>query len=348
MAIEKIDPNFKVETEIQKDDIRFYNVLEEPFRVYGVYFEDGMFRRLPERVAETVSEGVLRIHNHTAGGRVRFRTNSPYIAISVDTPVVGKMPHFAMTGSSGFDLYEGKRCCGSFVPPFNYSNGYESVLDLGSQEMRDITIHFPLYCRISRLHIGLSDQATVESPKPYRCETPIVYYGSSTTQGGCASRPGMAYPNIVSRRVDVDHINLGFSGNGKGEPEITDYIKELKMSAFVMDYDHNSPSFEHLQQTHERMFRAIRDANPDLPINCMSRPQYYVTPNVQRRIEIIRTTVENSRARGDEKVWMLTGQQLMEMTEGEGLVDGCHPTDLGFFSMGKVLSDLLKTILNIS
>ena len=132
-----------------------------------------------------------------------------------------------------------------------------------------------------------------------------------------------------------DFNKLGF---GK---YVTDYM-------FVMDYDHNSPSFEHLQQTHERMFRAIRDANPDLPIICMSRPQYYVTPNVQRRIEIIRTTVENSRARGDEKVWMLTGQQLMEMTEGEGLVDGCHPTDLGFFSMGQVLSDLLKTILNIS
>lgn len=343
--ITAIDSNFKVETNIDKPDIRFYDVLEQPFGIYGVFYQDGKFRRLPESVAETVSDKVLRLHTHTAGGRVRFRTNSTYVAISAKMPTACKMPHFALTGTAGFDLYDGQRCVKTFVPPFGIKDGYENVVELGESRMRDITINFPLYSEISTLYIGLSNKATVESPKPYTHETPIVYYGSSITQGGCASRPGMGYESIISRRLDTDYINLGFSGAALAELEIAQYIKNLKMSVFVYDYDHNSPTVEHFRQTHEQMFRTIRDANPDLPIVCMSRPQYYVTPTVQQRIDVIRATVENSRARGDDKVWMLTGQELMALTDGEGLVDGCHPTDLGFFSMAKALGDLLETIL---
>ena len=343
--IAAIDPNFKVETQIEKTDIRFYNVLEEPFQVYGVFYQDGKFRRLPESVAQTVSPSVLRLHSHTAGGRIRFRTNSPYVAISAKMPTVGKMPHFALTGSVGFDLSEDQRHRKCLAPPFAVKDGYEGVIELGNAQMRDITIFMPTYSEVAQLYIGLRDQAVLEPPKPYTHETPIVYYGSSITQGGCASRPGMAYESIVSRRLDTDYINLGFSGSAKGEPEIAQYIKSLKMSVFVYDYDHNAPTMEHYQKTHEAMFRTIRDANPELPIVCMSRPQYYVTPVVQQRMDIMRATVENSRARGDKKVWMLTGPELMALTDGEGLVDGCHPTDLGFFSMAKAVGDLLATII---
>lgn len=345
MNISEIDKNFAVVTEINKPDIRYIDVREDPFKIYGVYYRDGKFRRLPEEVAKTVSPGVLRLHSHTAGGRVRFCTNSPYIAIVAEMPTVGKMAHFALTGSAGFDVYDGNRYLKTFVPPFGIKGGYKSVVELGEVQMRDITIHFPLYSEITELYIGLSESAVLEAPKPYTHEVPIVYYGSSITQGGCASRPGMAYENILSRRLDTDHINLGFSGNAKGEPEIAEYISGLTMSVFVYDYDHNSPSMEHYRQTHEPMFRKIRDANPDLPIICMGRPQYYLNDNIRQRLEVIQTTVENSRARGDSKVWMITGPELMALTDGEGNVDGCHPTDLGFLSMAKCLGDLLETIL---
>lgn len=345
MNISEIDKNFAVVTEINKPDVCFRNVLEEPFRIYGVYYKDGKFRRMPEEIAQTVSPGVLRLHSHTAGGRVRFRTDSSYLAIIAKMPVIGKMAHFALTGSAGFDIYDGTRYLKTFVPPFGIQGGFQSVTELGSAQMRDITIHFPLYSEITELYIGISESAVLEAPKPYTHEIPIVYYGSSITQGGCASRPGMAYENILSRRLDADHINLGFSGNAKGEPEIAQYISGLKMSVFVYDYDHNSPSMEHYRETYEPMFRKIRDANPDLPIICMGRPQYYLNENIRQRLEVIRETVENSRARGDNKVWMITGPELMALTDGEGHVDGCHPTDLGFFSMAKCLENVLKTIL---
>ena len=345
MNIAEIDKNFAVQTEITKTDIRYYDVLEEPFRIYGVYYHEGKFRRLPEEVAKTVSDGVLRLHSHTAGGRVRFRTNSPYIAIVAEMPIIGKMAHFALSGSAGFDLYVGTRYTKTFIPPFGIKGGYKSLAELGSAQMRDITINFPLYSEITKLYIGLQEDAVLEAPKPYGVETPIVYYGSSITQGGCTSRPGMTYESILSRRLDADHINLGFSGSAKGEPEIAQYISGLNMSMFVYDYDHNSPSMEHYRETYEPMFRKIRDANPDLPIICMGRPQYYMNDNIRQRLEVIQQTVENSRARGDDKVWMITGPELMALTDGEGHVDGCHPTDLGFLSMANALEKLIKTIL---
>ena len=95
-----IDPNLVVPTKLDKADICFYNVLEEPFSIHGVFYEDGKFRRLPESVAEAVSPGVLRLHGHTTGGRVRFRTDSPYIAVSVRFGAISLYSHMSTVGSA--------------------------------------------------------------------------------------------------------------------------------------------------------------------------------------------------------------------------------------------------------
>ena len=185
----------------------------------------------------------------------------------------------------------------------------------------------------------------VEAPTPYKWETPILFYGSSITQGGCSSRPGSAYANIVSRALDADIVNLGFSGNARAEVEMGEYIKNLPMSVFVYDYDHNAPTIAHLEQTHERMFRQVREAQPDLPIVLMSRPKYTLNEDDRTRLEIIRKTYENALARGDRNVYLIDGPTLMAIAGNEGTVDGSHPTDLGFFSMAQALIPVLKEIL---
>ena len=346
--ISLIDSNFKVETQIKEPDVRFYNVLQVPFRVYGVFYESGKFRRIPEHIAKTVSDGVYRIHANTAGGRVRFKTNSSYIAIHAKMPSIGKMPHFALTGSAGFDLYvhdDAVRYVQTFVPPFAIKDGYESVIHFGSSQMRELTINFPLYSEVSELYIGLCDSAAVYEPPPYKTETPIVYYGSSITQGGCASRPGNSYESIISRRLDCDYINLGFSGNARAEDEIAEYIRDLNMSVFVFDYDYNAPTVEHLEKTHQKMFREIRAKNPTLPIVLMSRPKYCLTDEEKQRLSIIKKTYDDAKSAGDENVYLLDGSALMELAKNEGTVDGCHPNDLGFASMAKALGDLLERIV---
>ena len=348
MKIAEIDRNFYVASSLDKNGIRFYNALQEPIQVYGVFMENGKFRRLPEKTAESVSQGVYALHANTAGGRVRFRTDSPFVAISAQMENIGKMSHFALTGSAGFDLYETidgiETYCCTFTPPFDQETGYESKRELGSQKMREITIHFPLYSDVKCLQIGLHPQASVEPASAYRISAPVVYYGSSITQGGCASRPGNSYQAMISRRLHCDYVNLGFSGSAMAETEMTSYIASLQMSCFVMDYDHNAPTVEYLRETHERMFRTIRAAHPVLPIVLMSRPKARLTAEECERLEVIRQTYHHALAAGDQSVYLLDGKDLTALCGNEGTVDNSHPTDFGFASMAQALGNLLETI----
>ncbi|MBR0277976.1 MAG: hypothetical protein IJQ50_05915 [Clostridia bacterium] len=345
--IANIDSNFAVGKTIEKDDIVFYDAEEEPFKIYGIFRENGRFCRMPEAVAKTVNEGVSILNTNTAGGRVRFRTNSSYVAISAKMGVLGKMPHFALTGSIGFDIYANNVYRGTYKPPFDIEDGYESVVELEDSTEKEITINFPLYSDVKKLFIGLSKDADINSAAPYRNRKPIVYYGSSITQGGCASRPGMAYQAIISRNLNLDYVNLGFSGSAKAEKNISEYIKNLPMSVFVYDYDHNAPSVEHLSNTHERMFKEIREQNPDLPIIILPRPKYCITEEEKIRLRIIQATYENAINSGDRNVYFIDNSMLMELCKNDGTVDNCHCTDLGFFSMadkvGKIIEKLLKT-----
>ncbi len=351
MDISNIDKNFKIETNISKTDIKFYDVKNAPFKIYGVSHYNGMFCRIPESVANATSESVACLNKHTAGGRIRFKTNSSYIAINAKMTLLGKMPHFAFSGSIGFDLYikeNGKyKYTNTFVPPLDITNGYEAVFDFDSAEERDIIINMPLYSNVDELYIGLSEKAIITESDDYKVKKPVVYYGSSITQGGCASRPGMAYESIISREIDCDYINLGFSGSANGEDTIAQYISNLDMSLFVYDYDHNAPSVEHLENTHERMFKIIREKNPSLPILILSRPKFLLLEEEEKRYEVIEKTYKNAISNGDKNVYIIKGTELMKMAEFEGTVDNCHPTDFGFASIAKVLIPKIKNILDI-
>lgn len=346
--ISDVDKNFKVETKLEHDGLKFYNALSEPFKIYGIKMEDGKFRRLPQNIAKRVSEGVLHLHSHTAGGRVRFRTDSPFVAINVKMPFVAKMAHFPIAGSAGFDAYvnygDGEEYLKTFMPTVEMTDGYESLLPIDKEGMRDVTINFPLYSDVSELYIGLDENAEIEEPTPYIDMAPIVYYGSSITQGGCASRPGNCYQGYISRRFNCDYINLGFSGSAKAEDVMIDYIKNLDMSMFVYDYDHNAPSIEHLKNTHEKMFKEIREKHPDIPVVMMSAPIWEPKNGWDKRRDIIEQTYKNAVAAGDNNVYFLDGKNLMAICQNNGTVDNCHPTDLGFFSMAKALGDAIEKI----
>lgn len=350
MGVEKFDKNFVVKTNIQKEGLKFYNIEEKPFKIYGLKKENGMYVRIPKETAKDISEGVFNFHAHAAGGRVRFVTDSPYIAISVKYGFIGKMCHFALTGSAGFDMYveeNSKQIYKAvFVPPYEVSNGYESVIDFSDRKKRLITINFPLYTEVKDLFIGIKNGSILEEAREYKYTTPIVYYGSSITQGGCASRPGNSYQAIISRILDCDYINLGFSGSARGEDKMADYIANLNMSIFVYDYDNNAPTVEHLEKTHKRMFDRIRLKNPELPIIMMSRPRPHLTEGEQKRQEIIRATYQSAIDSGDKNVYFLSGSQLIcGDFEETALIDSAHPNDSGFLCMSKVLVEIIKDIL---
>ena len=164
MDLQQIDKNFKVVTDITEPDIEWYNVRQSPFSIHGLIYDEEMkmFLRFPNETAESVSRGVMFLNRDTAGGRVRFRTNSSYIAIRSVMSHTTPEPHMPATGKSGFDLYRtvnGRETyLATFIPPREIEDGYSSgTKTLG--ECTDYTINFPLYDRVTDLYIGLKKDA---------------------------------------------------------------------------------------------------------------------------------------------------------------------------------------------
>ncbi len=345
MRIETVDGNFAAKM-YNEDGIFFFDVSREPFTVHGLLRDEGGYYRLPYDVASAANEGVKFLNQHTAGGRVRFRTDACRIVLRAHLRSVTRMPHFSLTGSAGFDLYSGGVYRGTFIPPADFDSDYSSELTLPDEGMREITIHFPLYSGVTLLELGFPAGCSVEKAADYAVKEPVVYYGSSITQGGCASRPGNSYQNILSRLLSCEQINLGFSGSAKGEKCMADYIAGLSMSAFVMDYDHNAPDPVHLEKTHEPFFKAVREKHPDLPVFILSRPQ--PNPNEEELIrrDTVRKTFENALANGDKNVYFIDGTQIMNVFGGDsGTVDNAHPNDLGFYCMAAALEPGLRAAL---
>lgn len=345
-SISDIDKNFKTSAP-PKSDAKFYDISEKPFKIYGVFKpeNDSEYIRLPRDVAKETSEGVEALNINTAGGRVRFKTNSKYIILRCLTKRIEHMAHMPLTGVSGFDVYADGGYAGTAIPPDSADEGFDAVIEFADTAMRDIVINFPLYSGVCGLLLGLENKSEVREGNLYRQPKPVVFYGSSITQGGCASRPGNAYESVLSRRMDFDFINLGFSGSAKGEDSIADYIADLDMSVFVYDYDHNAPSCEHLKNTHYRMYKKIRDKHPDMPIIMASRPIPCDT-NWKERIEIIKETLKRAKDDGDKNIYFINGQDMFNSHDCNMMsVDGCHPNDFGFYCMAEAFEKILRQIM---
>lgn len=334
--------------------LKYFDVTSGVFEISGLPWlkHNKSFCRLNVDWLPKFNENVQRLSWCTAGAVVRFSTDSPVIAVRVELTYEEDMPHMPWTGISGVDLYLGKGKDKKFVrvaKPETNQTKYEAVFEGFEAKMQEWTINLPLYNGVKKLEIGLSPNAQLAKPSPYTIEKPIVFYGSSITQGGCASRPGNAYTHIISRWLDANMVNLGFSGNAKGEPEMAQLISQIEMSAFVLDYDHNAPTVEHLKETHENFFKIIREAQPDLPIIIVTKPDFdsNVEVNSKRR-EVIYQTYKNALDRGDKNVYFVDGETLFGSEDRDACtVDGCHPNDLGFMRMAEHIYPTIKKALKL-
>ena len=357
--LQDVDKNFKIETKLTEKDIKFYDVKEKPFDLYGFYSSNKgeRFTRIPKELAEKTNDGVAVLYTNTSGGRVRFKTNSPYVAISVKYPSMVCFPTMTVLGSSGFDMYVYENGtysyanCSDFIPEPSIDqepHSFESIHYFNNEKLRDITINFPLYNDVLELYIGIKDGSTLEGGGKYINEKPVVYYGSSITQGGCASRPGTCYQAMVSRHFNCDYLNLGFSGSARGEDCMADYIKNLDMCCFVYDYDHNAPDPDHLLKTHKPMFDKIRSQNPNLPIIMMTAVlcKVWKDGEAQRRRDIIRATYDEAVKNGDKNVYLIDSKDMFKNYNDIALLDGIHPNDIGFLCMAERVEEVLKKAMN--
>ena len=347
LDITAIDKNFLEGSEITRTDVAWRNALQSPFAIHGLAVaEEGKFWRLPESLIDNVNPGISSLARHTAGGRIRFRTDSPFIAYRAKSFGGGLMSHMPLTGISGADLFVNGVSVTTFRPNNPRCTWFEGIANLRGEGMKDIEINLGLYNGVHEIWIGVKEGAAIEAPRPYTIEKPIVYYGSSITQGGCASKPGNSYEGFLSRWLNADQINLGFSGSAKGEPIMAEYIASLDMSIFVLDYDHNAPTVEHLEKTYYPFYRIIRDAKPDLPIIMVSMPDTDKNPeDAALRRDVIYNAYTRARRDG-EKVWFVDGHTLWGGRDRDACsMDGTHPNDLGFYRMAEGILPAIRAAL---
>ena len=354
--IQENRPVLTGEETIKQTDIRYYDVLENTaFDLYGLYRprEEGGFKRLPDELGKAVNNGVARLYTNTAGGRIRFCTDSAYVAIRITLPKITRFCHMTLIGTSGADIYEDHPETGqsyhkaTFCPPVAMTEGFASICHFDTRKRRYLTVNLPLYNDVTRIEIGLQEDAIVESGMKYKNTLPVIFYGSSITQGACASRPGLCYQNMLARRLNMDYINLGFSGWAKAEERIVDYMAELPMSAFVSDYDHNADSTEYLRDTHCRMYQKIREKNPDIPYIMISRPNFSTSfPYSAERRDVIFDTYRFAREQGDKNAYYIDGESFFKGEwEDCCTMEGGHPNDLGFRFMAEKIGNTLGKLI---
>lgn len=337
MTLAELDKNFAFKG-ITEKNLDWYDRYAPVFDWDGVADLDN-FHRLNAADREKLPEGILQGYPST-GIRVRFATDASVIALKAVLWIRADMAHMARTGSHGFDLFmadEGQPL--QFAQYFPTEEDHTLVsgqfIVPGEKKMRQFEINFPLYNGVLEFSLGFSAGASFGEPAAYALDKPVVYYGSSITQGACASRPCNCYTQMLTNHFNLRQINLGFSGRAKGEPVMAEYIAALPMSVFVMDYDHNADTVADLAATHEAFFKTVRAAQPKLPIVLVSRPNTDKDPaDSDERFSVIARTYLNARAAGDKHVYLVDGRRLFDGDMRVACtVDSCHPSDLGFYRM---------------
>lgn len=346
-----MDKNFTQQAAVAEDSVLWYDA--RALSLYGLAPEDPLSLRIPKEIAKQVNENVLFYHQFSAGGRVRFSTNSPFVALRVTygPGSLSTVNNHCLT--YGFDLYRDEdgievfTAAGRPVAGFDRKSAQYNLLTQNGGKTEYYTLNLPAFSSVASLQIGIEEGSIMGPGKPYRNEKPVIFYGSSITHGAAAGRPGNTYENFIAQKYNIHYRNMGFSGGAKGEQKMADFLAELPMRVFVCDYDHNAPTAEHLRKTHYKLYETIRQANPDVPYIMISRPTFYANPQANgKRRQVILDTYEKALALGDEKVFFIDGETLFEGDFSRSCTsDGIHPNDLGFFRMAQKIGPVVNQAL---
>lgn len=345
-------------TDPAKAPVLWHQPDRAPFRLSGFawYAQERMYRRLPRKPADALPKAVDDLANNTAGGQASFTTNSRILKLDAELAGTVTMDHMAPTGSRGFDVYVGLPRRQRFLAVTRFAvkdKACEVVLFQSKQaRWRTFTINFPLYQGVRKLRIGLEASALIKAPPPFASRRPIVIYGTSITQGGCAARPGMVFTNILGRRLNAEVINLGFSGSGQAELEVARTIATIPDPALlIMDCDANC-SDDILKNRLPEFIAILRAAHPKTPILVVSRIRFaacWVDPHAERlrkkRMNFQRHLVERRQKQGDRHIHFLDGGSILGKDGDECTVDGVHATDLGFFRMAEGMEPVIRRLV---
>lgn len=336
--------------EAPRRSIRFPAAELPVFGLPGFVEDRPQLRRLPERMKEKLPKAVWDLAQHPSGGRIRFRTDSGHVGLVAQNPHFSNMYHMASVGENGFDVYVNQQYLGSAWP--DGTGKIRQEWPIGEPgTLRDVEFYLPLYKGVTIEEVSVDANAKVEAPTPYAIAKPVVYYGSSITQGGCASNAGGSYAAILERKLHADFVNLGFSGSGLGEPALADAILELDPSCIVLDFWGN-PSAALFAERLPVFVAKLREKFAQLPILVVT-PMYFSKESVDPAVAkeqnekraFAQQFVEHRRVAGDAQLHLVDGLKLLGPGQADGLVDGVHPNSLGFYYCAQGLEPVLRRVL---
>ena len=354
MGAKDVDPNAMIYYDPRKD---------QRFKIEGLaFFEENNkeYFRIPLSSKGSVSDAVYWLASQPSGGQIRFITNASKISVKVTNKGDYLMCHMPCTGQQGVDLYYKRKkdrqykffTCAKFAAP---TSSFESIIfEADEKEEKEIIINLPLYEGLQEILIATEQGAYIKEAKPHKNKGRVVIYGTSITQGGCASRPGMSFSNILSRRLDVEFINLGFSGSGLGEIQLANIASSIDdVSLLILDYEANGGSTGDMKNNLEPFIDTFRKRYPTTNILVMSKPPFsnfvFSKKAVDHRafyFNFQKGVVEKRKQNGDKNIYFYDGNNIFGKKDIlECSVDGTHPTDLGFYKMANSLQPVIRKLI---
>jgi len=329
-------------------DINYFG--KDFFRLEGTLISDSLkenrYDRLPISYKEIVREPVWNLSKSSAGMSIRFLSNSKSINVKWTILNNLKMNHMAETGIKGVDLYFKNKDNWQYLNtgrPDGIKNE-STLINNMSEEMREFKIFLPLYDGVVNIEVGIDSNSIIKKPLKNRNKS-IIFYGTSITQGGCASRPGMVHTNIISRKLDIDCINFGFSGNGRMEQPIAKLISESNPLFYVIECMPNMINPENVTNKTIPLVNTIRENNPEAPIVFVEN-FIPTSPILDKKREndiremnlALKTEYEKMISEGYNNIFYIKSKNAIG-DDNEGTVDGVHFTDLGFLRYADFLID---------
>jgi hypothetical protein len=310
------------------------------------------FDRLPAEADGKVTPAVWGLSRDSAGLLFRFRTDATtiYAHYKVTKPKL-EQPHMPATGVSGLDLYardeNGKWRWVQVVRPTTQEMKVRIAEGLDAGE-RDYAIYLPLYNGVEFLNVGVTEGKKFVGLKPRA--KPVVFYGTSITHGACASRPGMVHTAILGRRFDVPVVNLGFSGNGRMDQAVGEFLTRIDAAAYVIDCLPNMNAAAVAEKCMP-LVKQLRAAHPDTPIILVEdrrNTDAWLKASLRLHHDAnhaaLKAAYEQLVKEGVKGLSYVPGD-LLYGDDGDGATDGSHASDLGFHRQADIFEPFLKAAL---
>lgn len=362
--ITKHDPNMAVSGVVVTNGVKWIDGRHLPIEGRAFDDVDNWYDRLPSGITTNVNGGVRSMKNHTAGMQFRFSTDSCRLLLKwIPTSRNLDMDHMPASGVSGIDVYRFDASCGRwlYVKTGRITDEKDGSLELGWTPGTPCLINLPLYNGIKDFKLGVETNATVSKlgQRKSGVEKPVVFYGTSITHGGCASRPGMSFVNIVGRELDVPVVNLGFSGSGIMELEMSDILARIDASCYVLDCLWNMGTTTgsianaargmivggNVEENYEPFIRNLRSKRPDTPIVMAGQCDVFCG-NANVKENWVKALYDKLVAEGWKNL-VFVPKNGMYRDDFEGTVDGIHPNDWGMMSLAKAYGGAIETALSI-